>query len=593
METMFETLFNNLQVAVVICEATGEFPIVYTNANANILLNPLWSTENLKDSATTTYLRNFLRFENAGVMETLRSALTEWGSITDHAAKVVNYDDTVINLQITANLIHNSGKDYFVFYLRKEGDEGDEAFLNPDSIVQLVIQAANNSPTVEEGINRILNIAGNYADVSRAYIFEELPDGIGTRNSYEWCSSDVEPAIQDLQYLKRSDYNYDVIISAGVYITDDIRDLPQMDFEVLDSQGIKALAILTLYQGNRGIGYVGFDDCKHYRKWSEMEIQTLKYVSSVLASLIERRNAEASVMRSLNILTTISDNIDSIIYVTDIHTHEIKFINSNLANSLGMPADQILGQTCWKVMQRGMNGLCDFCPLKNMLDADGNVVNYSYTWEFKNTVTNKWYLVKDAIITWIDGQEVHIETATDITRQKEQEEQLRYYASIDTMTGTYNREWGYKIINEFLSETENWLNPQPVSLCFVDLDGLKTTNDTYGHDAGDDMITTIIQTMRAKIRKTDIICRWGGDEFILLLRCETDVAEKIMQSVMDALEEINQSGAKRYHLDLSYGIIALNATPSGSIDSVISAADAKMYKQKAEKKARQGKKNER
>ena len=70
-----------------------------------------------------------------------------------------------------------------------------------------------------------------------------------------------------------------------------------------------------------------------------------------------------------------------------------------------------MGKKCWQVLQAGQTGPCSFCPIRRMLDADGNVVMENYSWEFQNTVDKQWYYVRDSMIEWIDGRLVHMETA--------------------------------------------------------------------------------------------------------------------------------------------------------------------------------------
>ena len=116
---------------------------------------------------------------------------------------------------------------------------------------------------------------------------------------------------------------------------------------------------------------------------------------------------------------------------------------------------------------------------------------------------------------WTDGRKVHIETATESTHQKLYEERLKHYASTDTMTGTYNREWGTRIMRDMVASAEQ--EKDAISVVFLDVDGLKEINDTCGHEMGDEVIIKTVDMVRSCIRKSDFMCRWGGDEFLLVL----------------------------------------------------------------------------
>ncbi|MDR2932647.1 MAG: PAS domain-containing protein, partial [Oscillospiraceae bacterium] len=453
MKTFFENIFKNMPVPVIVCGASAQHPVVYMNTAAKITINPLLSISDMTGRAKGDYLADVLTFKDRDTLDIIFRALAGVGAVADFKADIAGADSGFIPVSVTASRVVTGEDAYYILYLYT-GKGAAEVRIDVDRIVASVFDMSYNIADTNEAINAILGYIGNCIHVSRVYIFEDASD-IYTKNTYEWCAKDIEPAIQDLQSLKKEDYNYDVIIKEGVYITDDIRSLPPEDRDILAMQGIKSLAIIALQHAGPAIGYVGFDDCAEYRVWSGEEISLLKKIASILVSLIERRKADEKAARSLDIMKTISNNIDSIVYVNAIKSYDLIFVNEALAQSLGKSNEALIGQPCWKVLQLGQTGPCSFCPMKKMLDADGNVVNESYRWEFKNTVTDKWFMVKDAIIKWIDGSDVHIETATEITSQKQYEEQLMQAASIDMMTGAYNREWGYKVIGEAVAAMQH------------------------------------------------------------------------------------------------------------------------------------------
>jgi diguanylate cyclase (GGDEF)-like protein len=120
------------------------------------------------------------------------------------------------------------------------------------------------------------------------------------------------------------------------------------------------------------------------------------------------------------------------------------------------------------------------------------------------------------------------------------------------------------------------------SLCFLDIDGLKQVNDRFGHDAGDDFIRSFIDAIRASTRSSDILCRWGGDEFLLLLYdCSAEQAEKIMRKIAAEFERIREAEKRPYGHKFSYGIVVINPKYDGlDLGSFISAADILMYDNK-------------
>ncbi len=579
MKPFFERLYRNLRIPVIVCEDGEGYPLAYANTAARLLLNPKLSVDNLMDADRESPLTDLMRFQNAYQCTEMFRALDRAGYVSGFSAYLVNYAGEPVTVSVDANTVEPTAPGdarHYALYLYDQGASAEE--VDGIGLLTAVFHAANHTEQADEAIDSVLAIIGSGVKVSRAYVFEEISEE-ATRNTYEWCAPGVLPAIQDLQNLRKTDYPYDVIVSSGLFVTDDIEGLPEGS-SILSAQGIKSLAILPLIHAGRAMGYIGFDDCERARKWSAPEIAVLENVASVVVSLIVRRNSAGRLVRSKAVLQTITDNLSNVIYVNDVHTYEIIFLNKALADSLQQSADDLMGSICYKRLQRGMEGPCPFCPMPKMI-AEGMLENGgTFTWEFQNTVNKRWYLVRDSFIKWIDGRDVHIETATEITTQKEYEEQLKHYASIDMMTGAYNREWGTKLMTERMAETGP--GTMVTSLAFIDLDGLKAVNDTFGHDAGDDMILTTVGLIRACVRKSDIICRWGGDEFILLLMCGVEEARGVLAKIENRLEAYNRESGKPYKLGISYGITRL--TPKGSVDEVVGRADQLMYAHKMGKR---------
>ena len=116
---------------------------------------------------------------------------------------------------------------------------------------------------------------------------------------------------------------------------------------------------------------------------------------------------------------TVLDNLEAIIYVADMRTHEILYINQYTREIFG----DITGEICWRSLQSGQSGPCTFCTNEKLLDEQGKPTD-PCVWEFRNTVTDRWFNIVDKAIEWPDGRIVRLEIATDITAGKQAEEHL-------------------------------------------------------------------------------------------------------------------------------------------------------------------------
>jgi len=135
--------------------------------------------------------------------------------------------------------------------------------------------------------------------------------------------------------------------------------------------------------------------------------------STVFTDITNRKQAEGELKRSFERFKMVMDGLDALVYVVDMKTFELLFINKYGKNIWG----EIEGQTCWKTIQSGQPGPCPFCTNDKLVDSNGNPTGV-YHWEFQNTVTRKWYDCRDSAIRWLDGRLVRLEIATDITERK-------------------------------------------------------------------------------------------------------------------------------------------------------------------------------
>lgn len=132
--------------------------------------------------------------------------------------------------------------------------------------------------------------------------------------------------------------------------------------------------------------------------------------------ITERKQADAERNTAVERFRTLVDSLDALVYVADMETYEILFVNKQGERV----CPDSVGKICWQALQVGQSGPCDFCTNKKLLDRDGNPTGV-VAWEFQNTGNGNWYECRDQAIRWTDGRMVRMEIATDITSRKEAE----------------------------------------------------------------------------------------------------------------------------------------------------------------------------
>lgn len=146
------------------------------------------------------------------------------------------------------------------------------------------------------------------------------------------------------------------------------------------------------------------------------DISGKKYIVGVISDISDLKNAEKELINSNERFKTVMDSLDAIVYVADMNTYDVLFVNKYAKELWG----DVEGKKCWECFQAGQTGPCPFCTNRKLLDENGNHTGVCI-WEFKNTVNNRWYECRDSAINWIDGRLVRMEVATDITERKELE----------------------------------------------------------------------------------------------------------------------------------------------------------------------------
>ncbi|MDR2501186.1 MAG: diguanylate cyclase [Treponema sp.] len=157
---------------------------------------------------------------------------------------------------------------------------------------------------------------------------------------------------------------------------------------------------------------------------------------------------------------------------------------------------------------------------------------------------------------------------------------LQADSRIDSLTGIGNR---YSF-NEFISNLAKQGAKQSYAIVLIDLDRFKEINDALGHLEGDNALRDMALIIKSCIRSTDFAARYGGDEFILAAKAETNM-EIIMERIEEALKSQNERGGRPYTLQISYGLDIFTTHGGQSIEDFLAHIDRLMYQHKARRRA--------
>lgn len=160
----------------------------------------------------------------------------------------------------------------------------------------------------------------------------------------------------------------------------------------------------------------------------------------------------------------------------------------------------------------------------------------------------------------------------DVSDEKKHERHIEYLSYHDALTGLYNRRYFEKALCEF-----DTIENLPICIAMGDVNGLKLTNDVFGHKVGDTLLQEMAKRLRENSKGGDVVARWGGDEFVILMpRTNVESAEKLLRGVKTA--NININGID-LQLSISLGCASKNNIDE-DIQAVISEAEEYMYHRK-------------
>jgi len=179
-----------------------------------------------------------------------------------------------------------------------------------------------------------------------------------------------------------------------------------------------------------------------------------------------------------------------------------------------------------------------------------------------------------------------------VSQIKETREQLRYEATHDALTGIYNRRHIQTLLGETVSQASRY--GFPFSIALLDLDYFKSINDTHGHPAGDAALKGTVQSLRTCVRDADVIGRWGGEEFIILLP-HTENNEAVLAAehwlAHVCQTPIHLPDGKDIQISFSAGVASYKApgdktTTAERVEALLHQADQHLYKAKREGRKR-------
>lgn len=194
---------------------------------------------------------------------------------------------------------------------------------------------------------------------------------------------------------------------------------------------------------------------------------------------------------------------------------------------------------------------------------------------------NEWKLIENRLYLYLFVLCISIMISVLVAINKIKKDEILYFSEYDAMTGVYNRRAGFEKLSHLYKNMEK--EKGMISVCFIDINGLKQVNDVLGHEAGDELILSVIAGVKNNIRNHDFVARLGGDEFLIIFEgLDERKSEEIWERIIKEYTTINETENRKYIISVSHGIEVFELNSAQFIDDIINHADEKMYNEKRE-----------
>lgn len=329
------------------------------------------------------------------------------------------------------------------------------------------------------------------------------------------------------------------------------------------------------------------------------------YYEGSLIDVTDRKEAEQRLQESEKQYRLLAERIADVVWVLDLETLRFKYLSPSVQNLFGYSVDELLGVHISNVLTpASMLAVENIIPdrLRRFMDGDHTAVTELY--QLDHIHQDRSIITAEVSSTLVMNENSKIEVigvTRNITERKKVEDDLlranlslqtahkelqqmfeheQVLARTDALTGLFNRRHFFDLAAREFNGSLRY--QRPLALILFDIDGFKKSNDTFGHGFGDDVLIKISQIAKAQIREVDIIARYGGDEFIILMP-ETNAKQALLlaERIRLAVETANNSSDSEFQpTTISLGVAEIALATDRSVEAIISRADTALYRAK-------------
>ncbi|MGI8632928.1 MAG: putative bifunctional diguanylate cyclase/phosphodiesterase [Solirubrobacterales bacterium] len=430
----------------------------------------------------------------------------------------------------------------------------------------------------EQGVDLALQRLGQAVGVSRITVVENVGETDATLAGtprMSWSRSDEGGAHRAVPYIAAGCARWIAELRAGRVLAGPATTFPEAERDQL--AGIRSTCMVPISVEGEWWGYAALDQVDRDRRWTQGEIRALTAAASALGGAIARRRLLAAQRSSDERFRLIFESAPLGMARIDADGRVIE-ANVALRQMLGRPDAALVGSSLPNLLP-GTDAVEHAMRIRSLLGGESSSASFEHRLS-DGEGRSLWARSTLSAVTAADGvRDAVIWIAEDISQRKHAEARLRYVADHDPLTGLANRRRFNTELSRHLARVARYGPTGAVLL--LDLDNFKWINDTFGHAAGDEVLTGVARTLRDRLRESDLVARLGGDEFAVLLpRGDTESAGPLASALLDATRTYTPHLAgEAVPLTISIGMTLIDRADL-SAEDVLLAADHALYEAK-------------
>ncbi|HEY5216288.1 MAG TPA: EAL domain-containing protein, partial [Pseudolabrys sp.] len=440
------------------------------------------------------------------------------------------------------------------------------------------------SSDLQQSLPKVIERLGQATGVDRVHILEidayTPPEHSPVVQHYVWSAPGTSSSIN---YEEIKDPLAEVGLGSwvprltrGEVVVGNTRDFEPAARTLFERGNVKSVMAVPVFVDGQWWGLIAFDECGFERHWGPAEIDAFKTLAELVGAAVTRTRH----LKTLADASRIIETSPTILYRLGPQApFPLTYMSQNM-RQYGYDANDLLAKPN------------EWTKLIESEDLPAMIANINLLVDGKTDHVGIDFRLKrpDGSPVWFDGEGYALRDAagqltaiegilTDVTDRKRKTEEIAALARTDSLTGLPNRPAFLERLNLEFARSRRGGNQFAVH--YIDLDHFKDVNDTLGHPVGDGLLRVVAERLTSCVRETDMVARFGGDEFAVLQDniADTGNVEALAVKIGEAIAAPFGIGGNQVQTTASIGIVPYRSDVAG-IDAIMMMADLALYRAK-------------